>query len=195
VEDWTEVRRVRAGPIFGFEFCLRMSKEIGRAWIQERIVILRKQKVMLSVDLAEMYGVDHKRMIEAVRRNFDRFPLDFMFQLSDREFTDLRTQIASAKWRKNRVPPYAFTEQGIAMLSSVLHSPAAILVNIQIMREFVAIRKFLMTHQELAERIDQLEARYDNQFRSIFEAIRALISPTISSQKTIGIHSENDDQT
>jgi hypothetical protein len=169
-----------------------MSKDIGRAWIQERIIVLRKQKVMLSTDLAELYGVEPRRLIESVRRNLERFPVDFMFQLSDREFTDLRSQFATANWNMIRNPPYAFTEQGIAMLSSVLRSPKAIQVNIQIMREFVAIRKLLMTHQELAERIDRLEARYDQQFRSVFEAIRSLLSPPSPPQKKIGIHSDDE---
>ncbi len=167
-----------------------MNEKIGNVWIQDRIIMLRKQRVMLSTDLAELYEVQSKALLQSVRRNIERFPVDFMFQLSDQEFAVLRSQFVTAKWAMSRTPPYAFTEQGIAMLSSVLRSPKAIQVNIQIMREFVAIRKLLLSHQELAERINQLEARYDQQFRSVFDAIRTLIEPVLKPKRRIGIHSD-----
>jgi hypothetical protein len=146
--------------------------------VERAIRIIRGDKVILDEDLAELYGVEVKRLNEQVRRNLDRFPADFMFQLTTQEFTDLKSQFATAsQWGGRRTPPYAFFEQGVAMLSSVLHSKRAVQVNIEIMRTFVRLRKLLASNVELAERLDQLEAKYDGQFRTVFEAIRQLMAP------------------
>jgi hypothetical protein len=149
---------------------------------QERIfsaiLLVRRQKVMLDADLAVLYGVETGALTRAVRRNRDRFPPDFMFQLTREEFGDLRRQTGtSSQWGGRRYPPYAFTEQGVAMLSSVLRSPRAVRVNIEIMRAFVRLRALSATHAVLAEKIDALEQRYDGQFRVVFEAIRQLMTP------------------
>ncbi|MGE4345766.1 MAG: ORF6N domain-containing protein [Geoalkalibacter sp.] len=146
--------------------------------VERAIRIIRGDKVILDEDLAELYGVETKNLIKAVQRNIDRFPADFMFQLTNQEFKDLRFQFGTAsQWGGRRTPPYAVSEQGVAMLSSVLHSKRAVQVNIEIMRTFVRLRKLLASNVELAERLDQLEAKYDGQFRTVFEAIRQLMAP------------------
>lgn len=146
--------------------------------VERSIRIIRGDKVILDEDLAELYGVETKNLIKAVQRNIDRFPADFMFQLTNQEFKDLRFQFGTAsQWGGRRTPPYAFSEQGVAMLSSVLHSKRAVQVNIEIMRTFVRLRKLLASNVELAERLDQLEAKDDGQFRNVFEAIRQLMAP------------------
>lgn len=155
--------------------------------VERAIRIIRGDKVILDEDLAELYGVEVKRLNEQVRRNLDRFPADFMFQLTNQEFTDLKSQFATAsQWGGRRTPPYAFSEQGVAMLSSVLHSKRAVQVNIEIMRTFVRLRKLLASNVELAERLDQLEAKYDGQFRTVFEAIRQLMTPVETKKGRIG---------
>lgn len=155
--------------------------------VERAIRIIRGDKVILDEDLAELYGVEVKRLNEQVRRNLDRFPADFMFQLTNQEFTDLKSQFATAsQWGGRRTPPYAFSEQGVAMLSSVLHSKRAVQVNIEIMRTFVRLRKLLASNVELAERLDQLEAKYDGQFRTVFEAIRQLMAPVETKKGRIG---------
>jgi hypothetical protein len=146
--------------------------------IESRIWLIRGQKVMLDADLAELYQVTTGNLNLAVRRNEDRFPADFMFQLSKQEFADLRLQIARSSWGGRRHAPYAFTEQGIAMLSGVLTSKRAIEVNIAIMRTFVRIRQLLATHEDLARRLDQLEWRQNEQgqkIQAVFETIQHLI--------------------
>jgi len=143
------------------------------------IHVLRGQKVILDADLAALYDVETKALTRAVRRNSDRFPPDFMFQLNEAEFDALRRQIgASSAWGGRRYPPYAFTEQGVAMLSSVLRGPRAVQVNIGIMRAFVELRRMLASSEELSRRLDALEAKYDDQFQVVFGAIRQLMSPT-----------------
>ncbi|TRO78801.1 ORF6N domain-containing protein [Trichloromonas acetexigens] len=155
--------------------------------VERAIRIIRGDKVILDEDLAELYGVEVKRLNEQVRRNLDRFPADFMFQLTNQEFTDLKSQFATAsQWGGRRTPPYAFSEQGVAMLSSVLHSKRAVQVNIEIMRTFVRLRKLLASNVELAERLDQLEAKDDGQFRNVFEAIRQLMAPVETKKGRIG---------
>ncbi len=154
--------------------------------IERSILLLREQKVMLDVDLAQLYGVETKVLLQAVRRNSVRFPEDFMFQLTKEEFQDLRSQIVTSSWGGRRYPPYAFTEQGVAMLSSVLRSPRAVQVNIEIMRAFVRLREMLASNQELAHRLDELEQRYDQQFKVVFEAIRQLMAPSERAQRRIG---------
>ena len=141
---------------------------------------------MLDSDLAELYDVPTHRLNEQVKRNEDRFPDDFMFQLSDKEWNTLSSQIASSKRGGRRYLPYVFTEQGVAMLSSVLNSKRAVQVNIEIMRTFVRIRKLLLSNKELAQRLDKLEKKYDDQFKVVFDAIRQLMAPETKPKHRIG---------
>jgi hypothetical protein len=145
--------------------------------IERAILLMRSQKVMLDVDLAVLYGVPTKVFNQAVARNLVRFPADFMFQLTEEEFANLRSQIVTSSWGGRRYRPRAFTEQGVAMLSSVLHSDRAVRVNIEIMRAFVRLRQMLASHANLARRLDALEQRYDAQFKAVFDAIRELMRP------------------
>ena len=130
---------------------------------------------MLDFDLAELYETETKRLKEAVRRNIDRFPSDFMFELTKSEFESLRTQIATSKRGGARYMPFAFTEQGVAMLASVLNSPIAIEVNIQIVRAFVFMRQYALTHKDLTEKLKELESNYNKQFKDVCEAINYLM--------------------
>lgn len=149
---------------------------IPHSRILRLILFIRNQKVILDDDLANLYEVETGALIRAVRRNIERFPDDFMFQLNQEEFLSLKhTRLESNKRGGRRYAPYAFTEQGVAMLSSVLHSPNAIHVNVEIMRTFVKIREILATHKELAFKIEQLESKYDSQFKAVFDAIKALM--------------------
>ena len=155
----------------------KMSKDkslIPVERIERSIFLIRGHKVMLDSDLAELYGVTTKRLNERVMRNFSRFPEDFMFQLTESETQLLRSQIATSKKGRGgrRYPPYAFTEQGVAMLSSVLGSKRAIQVNIEIMRAFVRLRRILASHADLARKLEALEKKYDTQFKIVFDAIR-----------------------
>jgi len=158
--------------------------------VKDCIFIIRGHKVMLSTDLAGLYGVEPRVLVQAVKRNIERFPSDFMFQLAKEEFDTLNAQVAisnlksqtvissSAGWGGvRRATPYAFTEQGVAMLSSVLKSKQAVLVNIEIMRAFVRLRELLSTHKELARKLASLEKKYDAQFVEVFKAIRHLMEP------------------
>ena len=145
--------------------------------IAAAIQIIRGQRVMLDRDLAELYGVATKVLIQAVKRNADRFPGGFMFQLTEQEFNNLRSQIVTSSWGGRRYPPFAFTEQGVAMLSSVLRSERAIHVNIEIMRAFVRLRQLLASNAELARKLAALEKKYDTQFKVVFDAIRELMTP------------------
>src|SRR5262245_45955586 len=146
--------------------------------VEQKIYLIRGHKVMLDADLAQLYGVTTGNLNLAVRRNPKRFPEDFMFQLSGKEARSLLLQNARAKGRGGRrTPPYAFTEQGVSMLSSVLNSERAIEVNITIMRAFVRLRAMLATHADLARRLNELEQKYDEQFSAVFEAIRELMAP------------------
>ena len=147
--------------------------------IERLILLIRGHKVMLDSDLGELYGVTTKRLNEQVRRNLSRFPEDFMFQLTESETDFLRSQFATSKRGRGgrRYLPYAFTEQGVAMLSSVLNSERAIKVNIEIMRAFVRLRQILASNKELSKRLDGLEKKYDAQFKIVFDAIRQLMAP------------------
>jgi len=145
--------------------------------IAGRIVMLRGERVLLDADLAELYGVETKTLNRAVKRHRDRFPHDFMFQLTGEEAGNLRYQIGTSSWGGRRFLPQAFTEQGVAMLSSVLHSKRAVMVNVEIMRAFVQLRRMLATHADLARKLAALEKRYDAQFRAVFDAIRELMAP------------------
>lgn len=148
--------------------------------IERKILVLRGQKVMMDVDLAELYEVETGALNRAVKRNLSRFPDDFMFQLSKEETDLLSRQFGISRWGgRRRSTPYAFTEQGVAMLSSVLHSPRAVQVNIEIMRAFVHLREVLSGHRDLARRLEELEEKYDEQFAIVFEAIRELMSPAL----------------
>lgn len=155
-----------------------VTAEVATAEIEGAILVLRGQRVMLDTDLAALYGVETRVLTQAVRRNMERFPGDFMFQLTAEEFADLRSQtVISSRWGGRRYRPFAFTEQGVAMLSSVLGSQRAVRVNIEIMRAFVRLRRLLSVHAGLEERLNELERRYDGQFRAVFDAIRELMRP------------------
>ena len=146
--------------------------------IERSIRFLRGEKVMLSPDLAALYEVPPRALVQAVKRNSDRFPADFMFQLIRREFANLKSQIVISSWGgARRAPPYAFTELGVAMLSSVLRSERAVRVNIEIRRAFVRLRQLLATHADLARKLEALEKKYDAQFKVVFDAIRQLMAP------------------
>jgi hypothetical protein len=159
--------------------------------IERSILLLRGQKVMLDRDLAELYGVETRVLVQAVKRNLRRFPADFMFQLSKQELENWRSQFVMSNPNTKmglRRRPYAFTEQGVAMLSSVLHSDRAVDVNIAIMRAFVRLREMLATHADLARRLDELERKYDQQFAVVFQAIRELMKPPTGKAKEMGYH-------
>ena len=146
---------------------------------------------MLDADLARLYGVPTKVLIQAVKRNITRFPADFMYQLADKEFMNLRSQFVTSNRGGRRYLPYAFTEQGVAMLSSVLNSERAIQVNVQIMRAFTRLREILLTHAELRRKIEEMEKKYDQQFQIVFEAIKQLIEPSPDKpKKRIGFQAD-----
>ena len=162
---------------------------IPTARIQKAILLIRRQRVMVDSDLAALYEVETKQLVRAVKRNIDRFPRDFSFQLTQKEFKDLKCQTGtSSSWGGRRTPPWAFTEQGVAMLSSVLRSKRAVAVNIEIMRTFVQLRELLATHTELAKRLDDLEKNYDKKFAAVFDAIRQLMTPTKTQKRAMGYH-------
>lgn len=162
------------------------------AHVERRILLLRGQKVMLDTDLADLYEVHAKVLNQAVKRNFDRFPEDFMFQLTAEESVRLRSQIVTLKTGRGqhrKYLPYAFTEQGVAMLSSVLRSKRAVMVNIEIMRAFVRLRQILGAHADLARKLAALERKYDSQFKAVFDAIRELMTPPPAKKRPIGFGS------
>jgi hypothetical protein len=155
--------------------------------IESRIFLIRGQKIMLSMHLAELYEVEPRTLVQAVKRNIERFPEDFMFQLNAEEFASLKSQIVISSWGGIRTAPYAFTEQGVAMLSSVLRSDRSIQVNIEIMRAFVHLRQMLASNAELSRKLASLEKKYDIQFKAVFDAIRQLMSPAeIKKKRPIG---------
>jgi hypothetical protein len=146
--------------------------------IESRILLIRGHKVMLSTYLAEIYEVEPRVLIQAVKRNIERFPGDFMFQLNAEEFANLKSRFVISSWGgSRRAAPYAFTEQGVAMVSSVLRSRRAVLVNVEIMRTFVRLRQMLSANTELAHKLAALEKKYDARFKLVFDAIRELMSP------------------
>ncbi|HET6880273.1 MAG TPA: ORF6N domain-containing protein [Pirellulales bacterium] len=167
--------------------------------IERSILLIRGQKVMLDSDLAELYGVETKNLNKAVKRNLDRFPTDFMFQLAAEEAEALRFQFGTSKAARGgrRYLPNAFTEQGVAMLSSVLRSKRAVEVNIAIMRAFVRLREILATHKDLAAKLAELERKlgeHDEKFQIVFEAIRQLMAPPPAPKKRrIGFLATDDD--
>ena len=161
---------------------------IAAPTIESRILVVRDRRVLLDEDLAELYGVETKRLVEQVKRNIERFPADFMFQLDKTEAAALRSQIATSNPGRGgrRYAPYVFTEQGVAMLSSVLRSERAVRVNIEIMRVFVRLRQVMSTQADLVRRLDELEQRYDGQFKAVFDALRQLVAPPERSRRRIG---------
>ena len=176
--------------------------------IQSKILLVRGQKVMLDSDLAELYGTTTGALVQAVKRNLDRFPADFMFQLSAEEFAALRSQAVTSNTGRGgrRTAPYAFTEQGVAMLSSVLGSPRSVAVNIEIMRTFVRVRELAITHGDLGKRLNELEEKTEalalqhnafsrntrNQLKQVFDAIRDLMTPPDPPKRPIGFVTQED---
>ena len=159
----------------------------------QAIMCVRGLRVMLDRDLAELYGVKTKVLVQAVKRNIARFPEDFMFQLTGSEFENLRSQSVTSNRGGRRYPPYAFTEQGVAMLSSVLRSDRAVQVNIAVMRIFVQLRRSLSNHAELSERLAEMEQRFDARFKVVFRAIRQLMEHRDNKRKqTIGFIPKED---
>ena len=157
--------------------------------VQQSILFMRKEKVILDSDLAELYGVETRALVQAVKRNIDRFPEDFMFQLTSEEYAFLRSQTVTLKrgrGQHRKYMPYAFTEQGVAMLSSVLRSTRAVQVNIEIMRTFVQLRKESAVNKSLSRRLNKLEQKYDQQFVVVFDALRNLIEPPVTDKQPIG---------
>jgi hypothetical protein len=167
-----------------------MTELVPTELIASKIYLIRNVKVMLDRDLAELYGVETRSLIQAVKRNIERFPLDFMLQLTKEEFDSLRSQNVISKGKGGRrYLPYVFSEQGVAMLSSVLKSRRAIEVNVAIMRAFVQLRKMINSHAELSRKLSDLERKldgHDEQIQAIFEAIRQLMVPPDEKVKKIG---------
>ncbi len=163
--------------------------------IVQRILLIRGHRVMLDSDLAELYEVPTKRLNEQVRRNIKRFPPDFMFLLTPEEFDSLRSHFATLKigrGQHRKYLPYASTEQRVAMLSGILNSDRAIDVNVAIMRAFVKLREFALTHKELSRKLNDLENKYDSQFKVVFDAIRQLMTPPEPKKRKIGFQREKE---
>ncbi|MDD4909240.1 MAG: ORF6N domain-containing protein [Candidatus Omnitrophica bacterium] len=166
-----------------------MADLITTEVIATKILIIRGKRVMLDSDLAVLYGVKTKRLNEQVYRNIKRFPEDFMFQLTEEETDFLRSHFATSKRGGRRYLPYVFTQEGVAMLSSVLNSERAILTNIQIMRAFAQFRRLLLTHRDLRRKIEEMERKYDKQFAVVFQAIKQLLEqPAEKEKRRIGFH-------
>lgn len=166
-----------------------MKSLIPIAGIEHRIHLIRGHRVLLSTELARLYGVEPRALIQAVKRNIKRFPEDFMFKLTLDEANSLRSQIVILKRGQHiKNPPYAFTEQDVAMLSGVLHSERAIEVNVAIMRAFVKLREMISSNRDLARRLDALEKKHNRRFRIVFDAIRQLMEPPVKPKPQIGFH-------
>ena len=165
--------------------------------IEQKIYLIRGHKVMLDFDLAELYGVETRALVQAVQRNVTRFPEDFMFQLNKDELENWRSQIVMSKPSAKmglRRQPYAFTEQGVAMLSAVLKSDRAVQVSIAIVRVFVKLRQLLASHADLLRRLDEMEKKYDERFRAVFEAIRELMKPEpVPPGRRIGFRTDDEE--
>lgn len=169
-----------------------MTALIPKERIEKHIYLIRGQKVMLDADLAELYEVETGALNRAVKRNQERFPPDFVIQLTKEEYESFRSQsetLKKGRGKHRKFLPYAFTEQGVAMLSSVLKSKRAALVNVQIMRTFVQLREMLVSNKELAKKLLSLEKKYDQQFRAVFDAIRQLMEPPKKKERDIGFKS------
>jgi hypothetical protein len=166
-----------------------MSNLISAEVIATKILIIRGKRVMLDTDLAVLYGVKTGRLNEQVTRNIKRFPEDFMFQLTKEEALNLKSHFATSSWGGVRKLPRVFTQEGVAMLSSVLNSERAIMVNIQIMRAFAQLRRMLLTNRDLKRKIEEMERKYDKQFAIVFQAIKQLLEPLPEQKrKIIGFH-------
>ncbi|MBL4707061.1 MAG: ORF6N domain-containing protein [Flavobacteriales bacterium] len=166
-----------------------MKEELLEEKVISKIYLVQGEKVMLDQDLAEMYGVETKYLKRQVRRNIERFPEDFMFELSKDQFANLRSQIGTSSWGGTRYSPMAFTEQGVAMLSGVLNSPKAIEVNIKIIRVFIKMRDILLDHKEILlklEKTDQKMKQYDEDIDTIFTYLKKLLNPSNPPRKGIG---------
>jgi hypothetical protein len=168
-----------------------VSTYISYEQIERKIYQIRGRKVMIDSDLAKLYGVATKQLNRQVQRNLERFPADFMFQLTREE--SLRCQIGTLDGNRRgshrKYLPYVFTQEGVAMLSGILKSPKAVHANVQIMRTFIRLRELLLTHKDLQQKIDEMEKKYDRQFQVVFEALRKLLDPPISPNKRpIGFH-------
>jgi hypothetical protein len=163
-----------------------MDRLIPEERVEQAILLIRGQKIILDRDLARLYGVVTGELNRAVKRNLDRFPEDFMFQLNKQELDGLICQFGTSRWGGTRKLPFAFTEQGVAMLSSVLKSKRAVQVNIQIMRTFTKLRQIIASHKDLLNKLEEMERNYDGQFKMVFEAIRKLMMPQVNSGKKIG---------
>src|SRR3989338_7743965 len=164
---------------------ISVSTFLSNDIIERKIYLIRGKKVMFDRDLAALYGVDTGHFNQAVSRNLDRFPEDFMFQLNDREFKNLISQFGISSWGGIRKKPRVFTEHGILMLSSVLSSKRAVQVSIQIMRTFTKIREFILNHRDLQKKIEALERKYDDQFKVVFETIKELEEPIKLKRKRV----------
>jgi hypothetical protein len=162
-----------------------MSNLISTEVIAAKIMLIRGKRVMLDRDLAKLYEVDNRQLTRQVRRNIDRFPEDFMFQLTKDEFQNLMCQFGTSSWGGTRKLPYAFTEQGVAMLSGILHSKRAVQVNIQIMRAFIQLKRMLSTNADLRRKIEEMEKKYDKQFVIVFQALKQLLEPLPVKEKRI----------
>jgi hypothetical protein len=167
-----------------------MANVISIEVIVSKILIIRGKRVMLDKDLAGLYEVRTKNLNKAVKRNIERFPEDFMFQLTKEEVESLRFQFGTSKRGGRRYSPYVFTQEGVAMLSSVLNSPRAVQVNIQIMRAFVRLRRMILTNVDLKRKVEEMESKYDKQFAIVFKAIKQLLEPSVKEKKIIGFHVE-----
>ena len=161
---------------------------IPQELIESKILLIRGKKVLLDRDLAVLYNVETRTLKQAVKRNPKRFPNDFMFELTEEEFNNWRSQFVTSKADKMglRYPPFAFTENGVAMLSSILNSERAIMVNIQIMRAFTRLRELWGSQEELRRKLEQMEKKYDEQFKVVFKAIRQLMAPPVKTKRKIG---------
>src|SRR5215475_283474 len=164
------------------------TSAIVPASISQKIYFLRGQRVMLSTDLAKLYGVEVRALVQAVQRNIERFPSDFLFQLNEEEHKHLRSQTVISSWGGARRAPYAFTEQGVAMLSSVLRGTRAVQINIAIMRTFVRLREMLATNQKLRRKIEDMEKRYDTKFQIVFATIESMLEEEEGPKRGIGFH-------
>lgn len=164
-----------------------MKDIIPAELIERKILVMRGERVILDTDLAVLYGVETKRLNEQARRNKERFPEDFMFQLTDEEFNCLRSQFATSNSPTGRGGrrhlPYAFTEHGAIMAASVLNTPLAVAVSVQVVRAFVKLREMISTHKDLAAKLENLEKKYDSQFKMVFDAIRQLMTPPEPKKK------------
>jgi hypothetical protein len=166
-----------------------MNTIVSADLVASRIYEIRGKRVMLDKDLAMLYKVRTKNLNKAVKRNIERFPEDFMFQLTKEEVANLRFQFGTSSWGGRRYLPVVFTQEGVAMLSSVLNSKRAVLVNIQIMRAFVSLRRIGLTYVGLKRRIEDMEKKYDKQFAMVFEAIKQLLEPpSVKEKPPIGFH-------